>query len=89
MQELSEDIWQRKPAREIMREARKRFSATIFGGRNTGFSIDKNRWASAHVALASAHYSLVKRYLTWWKRPLALWHTWRAATHTHIADEMM
>ncbi|MBI2086864.1 MAG: hypothetical protein HYT69_01710 [Candidatus Zambryskibacteria bacterium] len=74
---LSELIWQRGSAREIMREARERFRDSI------GLPAGK------HVALASVHYSLTKRYLDrWWQIPLAWWHSWRAVIHARKAYAM-
>lgn len=72
----TEAIWNRGNAREIMREARKRFREELAKGNHT----------SAHTALASAHYSLVKRYLSPAPirvRHLAVWHMWRAAVHAN------
>ncbi len=72
MDEHREMIWQRGDAREIMKEARKRFRNPIV------ISVGK------YTALASVHYSLVKRYtgLQW---SIALWHLWWALKHARTA----
>ncbi|MEK7112355.1 MAG: hypothetical protein AAB875_03425, partial [Patescibacteria group bacterium] len=70
MDEHRKMIWQRGDARQIMREARRRFSSLS---------------PQSQVALASAHYSLVKRYWSWWQWPLALWHMWRAWANANMA----
>ncbi|MBI2065666.1 MAG: hypothetical protein HYT68_01175 [Candidatus Zambryskibacteria bacterium] len=76
MNKLSEMIWQRGSARQIMREARKRLNDAVAPGQFIG----------AYVALASAHYSLIGRYTEhWWQMPLALWHWRRALVHARTA----
>jgi hypothetical protein len=85
--EHKDDIWQRRSAREIMREARRRFAESVEFIPSEFEQPPKP--ASAHVALASAHYSLVKRYMKpRWKLPLAVWHLWRAAIHARMADKL-
>jgi hypothetical protein len=87
-----ENIWHAKSARQIMKEARQRFSADQEVEKNPGkYVIVMEPTTSAHVGLASTHYSLVKRYLApepLWKRFLALWHMWRAAVHANKADQL-
>lgn len=74
----TEMIWQRGSARQIMREAHKRFQDTL-----------EDSPEAARVALASAHYSVAKRYLRfWWQRPLAAWHMLQAASHAEIVCEL-
>lgn len=73
-----EAIWNRGNAREIMKEARKRY-----GGRSNS--------ASFSTTLASTHYSLVKRYVApapIWLRCLAVWHMWRAVVHVRKAHRL-
>ncbi|MBI1974296.1 MAG: hypothetical protein HYS51_00320 [Candidatus Zambryskibacteria bacterium] len=53
---LSEMIWQRGSAWQVMHEARKRFLDEIARG----------QILAPYVALASVHYSLVKRYMEQW-----------------------
>ncbi len=72
----ADDIWQRKSARQIMKEARKRFRELEAVG----------DYAGASTQLGSVHYSLIKRYLSpepIWVRFLAVWHMWRAVFHAH------
>lgn len=69
-----EEIWNKKSAREIMKESRKRFRESQ---RKQYLQVFIP--VAALVSLASDHYSLVKRYISpIWKRPLAVWHLWRA-----------
>lgn len=75
MDSLGEKIWKRGSAREIMREAQRRFNDVV-----------RKDPVAAHVALASVHYSLVKRYMeAWWQKPLAVWHLRRAVRHAEFA----
>ncbi len=69
----AEMIWQRGSARDIVREARRRFLDNL------------NRDpVAARVAIASAHHSLVKRYVgVWWQKPLAFWHMFHAIRHVY------
>jgi len=73
---LSDMIWQRGDAREIMREARAHLRAT------------HKENVAAHIGLASAHYSLVKRYLEGWRRLIGAWHMLRATSHAQYAAIM-
>lgn len=70
MNRLSELIWQRGSAREIMQEVRMGFRARF----------DANP-SAAHVEVASVHYSLAKRYMSWWQLPLVLWHLRQAVAN--------
>ena len=72
-------IWQRGSARQIMREARKRFEVA-----------SQDDLPSAYVALASTHYSLVKRYRgSWPGLVVAAWHVWRAVWNVNCACAVM
>lgn len=73
----SEAIWQQRSAREIMKEARRRFRVCEDDSEFAGS-------AQNHVGLASVHWSLVKRY-NGWKMPLAVWHILRATAHARTA----
>ena len=79
MTQLSEKIWQRDSAREIMREARKNFR--IARGQ---------KGAVAYTSLASAHYSLAGRYKEhFWQYPMAAWHMFAAASHAIYAANII
>ncbi|MBX4195804.1 hypothetical protein KW796_02530 [Candidatus Parcubacteria bacterium] len=79
MNAYKEAIWNRGDAREIMREARRRFRVLM---RDSEFE----HTPDPHVALASTHYSLVKRYKKF--DPRAIWHAWRAAKHANAAANL-
>ncbi|MBX4206557.1 hypothetical protein KW784_02105 [Candidatus Parcubacteria bacterium] len=71
----NELIWNRGPAREIMRLAR-----IIFR------EVSKEDLPGAHVMLASDHYSLIKRYMEGrFAKFLAAWHGWRATWNVNVA----
>jgi len=69
-----EMIWAGGPAREIMKEARKRF--------RDGTRHEDN--IPARTALASVHWSLIKRYHGW-QHTLAVWHMLCAVWHVRRA----
>lgn len=75
MRNLSEKIWGRGEASQIMKDARERFHWS-----------SREDLSDAYVALASVHYSLVKRYISSSRqKPLALWHMWCAARNARKA----
>ncbi|KKT81207.1 MAG: hypothetical protein UW78_C0014G0012 [Candidatus Azambacteria bacterium GW2011_GWA1_44_9] len=75
MDKRSEIIQGSNSAREIMREARRRFKETL-----------KLNPVAAYVALANTHCLLIRRYMSWWQWLSALSHMACAMGHAKNAS---